>query len=436
MSSLTRDNIDELVNNHGLRAGYELKVMGKDDVIKGVQFTSSSSSNTSNLPSKRSIVNGEDALNKLEKELLVNFGKRNRRDSAERIVDTFNSLKERFLLPEGISASVQSLDEELPTLNVSKDDNEIASLTLDDWPILSNSTTQKSKPYFAPQLEEVMLSLGADKHSVDIEFSLPLDWSDQSDEDGYSFAPNLADEDLVNEINESIKIEVAESIIGDMDLDPDFISNNIELKIDVASDAEIEEVDFDEQIPSNIRLRHKTVDDMPGAKQEFIVKVLMSPEFPTSPETLGLIKDSVKDLLISSYGVNSDDITINIKQSTKGMPLRGLKTDLKQAFEQALSQYSILEPEQKSNKLNDVVKKVIGYTAPVISAQHLSLGPDGADAEKLTSIVECSIEEGMLAELAPLSSPELKINEGVTDKLEQRIDNDVHAMRYNKNLMR
>jgi hypothetical protein len=149
-----------------------------------------------------------------------------------------------------------------------------------------------------------------------------------------------------------------------------------------------------------------------------------------------LIKDSVKDLLISSYGVNSDDITINIKQSTKGMPLRGLKTDLKQAFEQALSQYSILEPEQKSNKLNDVVKKVIGYTAPVISAQHLSLGPDGADAEKLTSIVECSIEEGMLAELAPLSSPELKINEGVTDKLEQRIDNDVHAMRYNKNLMR
>jgi len=224
MSSLTRDNIDELVKNHGLRSGYELKIMGKDNVIKGVQFARSSSSDVAGLPSKRSIVNDDDALNNLEKELLVNFGKQNRRDAAERIVEGFNSLKERFLLPEGVSASVQDLGAGVPTLKVVKSGHELASLALDKWPTLSNSLSQQNKPYFAPQLEQVMLSIGQDKHSVDIEFSLPLDWSDISDEDGYGFSPNLADEELINEINESIKIEVTESIIGDIDLDQDVIS--------------------------------------------------------------------------------------------------------------------------------------------------------------------------------------------------------------------
>lgn len=494
MSSLTRKNIDALVKSHGLRAGYELKIMGKDDVIKGVQFASSFSSDVAGLPSKRSIVNDDTALNKLEKELLINFGKQNRRDAAERIVKNFKSTTERYLLPEGTNVNIQSLETETPTLKIAQNGNELASLTLDDWSAFSNSNNRQKyinqsemlkiaqqhgqhlriagnsnnlsaiestlnrfvipdgvnvsvvpdhgahhsvlipgvttdlktyEPDFESKFEQAMLSIGVDKHAVELEFSLPLGWSDQSDEDGYRFEPSLADEQLIDEINDSIKIEVVNAIIGDSNLDENVIGANIDVRMDVASEAEIEDVDFDDRVPSNVRLRHQTVDDMPGASQEFSVQILMPPEFPASSETLGLIKDSVKELLTNDYDVS--DVAISIKQSTKGMPLRGLKDDLKVAFEQALSQYSILEPEQKSNKLNDVVKSVIGYTAPVIGVQDLKSGSNGADAGKLASIVECSIEGNMLSELASPNALGLKVEEKLTEKLEQGIDNDVHS---------
>jgi hypothetical protein len=500
MSSLTRENIHELVQAHGIRAGYELKIMGKDDVIKGVQFANKFSSNVGGLPSKRSVVNDDAALKKLEKELLINFGKNNRRDAAERIVKNFNATTERYLLPEGAEVKIQSLEAESPTLQISQGDLQLASLDVSSWNAFAPRSKQNNyvdqsamikvaqqhgthlrlvgkgndlpaiestinrfvlpenigvkverdhgahrsvsisgvpgalktyEPDFESKFEQTMLSIGIDKHAVELDFSLPLNWDDLSDEDGYSFAPNIADDALIEEMRESVKIEAVNAIMGDMGLDDDKVASYVDVIVKANPDVDIEEVDFDENIPSNVRLRNKTVDDMPAATQGFSVQVLIAPEFPSSPETLDLIKDSVKELLVDDYEIDDASMDISIKQSTQGMPLRGLKKDLTQALEQAFSQYSILEPEQKANKLNDVVKNVIGYTVPVIEANHLS--PDKPnDTAKLVSIVECSIEENMLKELASPPNPEAEL----IDKLEKNMSNDAHTQPYNKNLLR
>jgi hypothetical protein len=500
MSSLTRENIHALVQSHGIRAGYELKIMGKDDVIKGIQFANQFSSNVSGLPNKRSVVNDDDALKKLEKELLINFGKNNRRDAAERIVKNFNATTERYLLPEGAEVTIQSLDAETPTLKVSQSGRELASLDVSSWNAFSPRNEQNKyidqsammkiaqqhgthlrlvgkgndlsaiestinrfvlpenievnverdhgahrsvlitgvpgtlktyEPDFESKFEQTMLSIGIDKHAVELDFSLPLSWDDLSDEDGYSFAPNIADDALIEDMRESVKIEAVNAIVGDMGLDDDKVASYVDVIVNANPDVDIEEIDFDENTPSNVRLRNKTVDDMPEATQDFRVQVLISPEFPASPETLDLIQGSVKELLIDGYEVDDASMDISIKQSTQGMPLRGLKKELTQALEQASSQYSILELEQKANKLNDVVKSVIGYTVPVIEANHLSIEKIN-DAAKLVSIVECSIEENMLKELASPSNPEIEL----AKKFEPNMNDDVHIQPYNKNLFR
>lgn len=500
MSSLTRENIHALVQAHGIRAGYELKIMGKDDVIKGVQFANQFSSNVGGLPNKRSVVNDDAALKKLEKELLINFGKNNRRDAAERIVKNFNATTERYLLPEGAKVAIQSLEAENPTLKISQDGRELASLDISSWSAFALRNKQNNyvdqsamikvaqqhgthlrlvgkgndllsiestinrfilpedigvkierdhgahravsisgipgvlktyEPDFESKLEQTMLSIGVDKHAVELGFSLPLNWDDLSDEDGYSFSPNIADDALIEEMRESVKIETVNAIMGDMGLDDDKIASYVDVIVNANPDVDIEEVDFDENTPSNVRLRNKTVDDMPEATQAFSVQVLISPEFPASPETLDLIQDSVKELLIDGYEVDDASMDISIKQSTQGMPLRGLKKELTQALERAFSQYSILEPEQKANKLNDVVKNVIGYTVPVIEADHLSAEKVN-DTAKLVSVVECSIEENMLKELASPSKPEVEL----TETFEPNMSNNDHTQPYSKNLLR
>lgn len=500
MSSLTRENIHALVQAYGIRAGYELKIMGKDDVIKGIQFANQFSSNVGGLPNKRSVVNDDDALKKLEKELLINFGKNNRRDAAERIVKNFNATTERYLLPEGAEVSIQSLEAENPTLKISQSGRELASLDVSSWNAFAPKNKQNNyidqsamikvaqqhgaqlrlvgkgndlsaiestinrfvlpenigvnverdhgahrsvlisgvpgalktyEPDFEYKLEQTMLSIGIDKHAVELDFPLPLSWGDLSDEDGYSFAPNIANDELIEDMRESVKIEAVNAIMGDMGLDDDKVASYVDVIVKANPDVDIEEVDFDENTPSNVRLRNKTVDDMPEATQAFSVQVLISPEFPASPETLDLIQGSVKELLIDGYEVDDASMNISIKQSTQGMPLRGLKKELTQALEQAFSQYGILEPEQKANKLNDVVKNVIGYTVPVIEANHLSAEKLN-DTAKLVSVVECSIEENMLKELASPSKPEVELAE----KFEPNMNNDPHIQSYNKNLLR
>lgn len=497
MSSLTRENIHALVQTHGIRAGYELKIMGKDDVIKGVQFANQFSSNVGGLPNKRSVVNDDAALKKLEKELLINFGKNNRRDAAERIVKNFNATTERYLLPEGAKVTIQNLEAEIPTLKISQGDQQLVSLDVSSWSAFEPRSKQNNyvdqsamikvaqqhgthlrlvgkgndlsaiesainrfvlpenigvkverdhgahrsvsisgvpgalktyEPDFESKFEQAMLSIGIDKHAVELGFSLPLNWNDLSDEDGYSFAPKIADDALIEEMRESVKIEAVNAIIGDMGLDDDKVASYVDVIVKASPDVDVEEVGFDENIPSNVRLRNKTVDDMPAATQGFSVQVLINPEFPASPETLDLIKNSVKELLVDDYEIDNASMEISIKQSKQGMPLRGMKKDLTQALEQAYSQYSILEPEQKANKLNDVVKNVIGYTVPVIEPNHLSPEKPN-DTAKLVSIVECSIEGNMLKEIASPSKPEAEL----VDKFQEKMSNDINAQSYVKN---
>lgn len=491
MSSLTRENIDELMKAHGLRSGYELKIMGKDDQITGVQFSKRPYVNYSveGLPEKRSIINDGGALERLEKELVVNFGQRNRLDSAKRIVNNFKQETQRYLLPDGAQVAVPDLESEIPSLQIHRDGQELASVELNDWNLFLQTNDPKSyaakasmislakqhgelirrvgpknnreyieastnrfvlpegqnvaiardhgthhsvsvpgvekplktyDPEFEAKFEQAMLAAGLEKHAVEFNFSMKLDWNDISDEDGYGFEPNLAEDDLLDEIRDAIQLETAYSIIGDEDIEEDKILPQIDVKLIAKGDANIVDVDYDENIPARIRLKHMTVNDMPDAWQEMSAQVLMSPEFPVSAYTLDLIKDSVKDFLVDNYSMDDESFEIEVKPSSHGLPLRGLREELTSAFEHAIAQYSILEPAQKASKLNDIVKDVLGYTAPM--EQEISQGfkYGELDAPKLVSLVETTIEERMVKDMALESKPEVKPPE--QDKPEQDQD--------------
>lgn len=477
MSSLTRESIQQLMQKHGLRFGYELKIMGKENQITGVQFAKRSFAGASmnGLPEKRSIKNDSDAISRLEKELLITFGQRNRKDAANRILNTFKSATERYMLPSGTQVDIANMESATPTLTINQGGREIASLDIGRWDafsrlddpkdysakyamlemakkhgellrrvgsknsrefiessinrfVLSENDSVEIKrdhgshhavtvpgvdepiktydPEFEAKFEQAMLAAGTEKHAVEMSFTLNLDWSDTSDEDGYSFEPNIMEDDAVDEMIEGIRLEVSYALAGDGgDVSDEALLPHIDVRVLPSGEAIIDDSDNDEYFRRS--LRHKTVNDMPLASEDVSVQILMPPEMPVSTYSLELIKEAVGEWLSDNYSLLSDTLESEVKPSSHGLPLRGLRNELEKSFDQALEQYAMLEPSQKSIKMAEVVRDVLGYTAPIEEELMSTLRSENVTGEKLVSAVEVTMEERLLKDAYPMASPEV-----------------------------